>query len=109
MKRRQIRSVIRSGNLEFDSHSRCSENWALSSVRPGLSEYLKIIANVSILPRLVRRLSRDEEGDATMRFILIRKADKDTEAGILPSKEFMTAMLKYNQELAEAGVMLQGE
>ena len=44
-----------------------------------------------------------------MRFMLIRKADKDTEAGALPSEELLTAMLKYNEELVRAGVMLQGE
>jgi hypothetical protein len=44
-----------------------------------------------------------------MRFMLIRKADKETEAGILPSAEFMAAMMKYNEELAKAGVLLQGE
>ena len=41
--------------------------------------------------------------------MLIRKADEDTEAGVLPSAAFMTAMLKYNEELVRAGVMLQGE
>ena len=44
-----------------------------------------------------------------MRFMLIRKADKDTEAGVMPSEELLTAMLKYNEELVKAGVMLQGE
>ena len=43
-----------------------------------------------------------------MRFMLIRKADKDTEAGIIPSAEFMDAMQKYNQEMARAGVFLDG-
>ena len=44
-----------------------------------------------------------------MRFMIIRKADKDTEAGVLPSKELLEAMLKYNEELVNAGVMLAGE
>ena len=44
-----------------------------------------------------------------MRFMIIRKADKNTEAGVLPSQELLTAMMKYNQELVKAGVMLQGE
>jgi hypothetical protein len=44
-----------------------------------------------------------------MRFMVIRKADKNTEAGALPSQELLTAMLKYNEELAKAGVLLQGE
>jgi hypothetical protein len=41
--------------------------------------------------------------------MLIRKADKDTEAGVLPSEELLGAMMKYNEEMVKAGVMLQGE
>lgn len=44
-----------------------------------------------------------------MRFMIIRKADKDTEAEVLPSQELLAAMLKYNEEMAKAGVFLQGE
>jgi hypothetical protein len=44
-----------------------------------------------------------------MRFMLIVKADKDSEAGILPSQELLTEMGKYNEELVKAGVMLAGE
>ena len=44
-----------------------------------------------------------------MRFMLMRKADAETEAGILPSEELLAAMQKYNEELAKAGVLLQGE
>jgi len=44
-----------------------------------------------------------------MRFMIIRKADKNTEAGVLPSQELLAAMLKYNEELVKAGIMLQGE
>jgi hypothetical protein len=44
-----------------------------------------------------------------MRFMVIVKANKDSEAGILPSKEILTAMGKFNQELVKAGVMLAGE
>ena len=44
-----------------------------------------------------------------MRFMLIRKADKKTEAGVLPSEELIAAMMKYNEEMAKAGVLLQGE
>jgi hypothetical protein len=43
-----------------------------------------------------------------MRFMIIRKADKDTEAGTLPSPELLNAMLKYNEEMAKAGVFLDG-
>ncbi len=44
-----------------------------------------------------------------MRFMVIVKADKNSEAGSLPSKQMLTDMGKYNQELANAGVMLAGE
>jgi len=37
------------------------------------------------------------------------KADKNTEAGVMPSEELLTAMGKYNEELVKAGVMLAGE
>jgi hypothetical protein len=44
-----------------------------------------------------------------MRFMVLLKADKNTEAGVLPSAELLTAMGKYNEELASAGVLLAGE
>jgi len=44
-----------------------------------------------------------------MRFMIIRKADKDTEAGVMPREELFTAMMKYNEELAQAGVFVTGD
>lgn len=44
-----------------------------------------------------------------MRVMVIVKATKDSEAGVLPSKELLTAMGKYNEELVKAGIMLAGE
>ncbi len=44
-----------------------------------------------------------------MRFIVLIKANKNTEAGVLPSQELLTEMLKFNEELVKAGVMLAGE
>jgi hypothetical protein len=44
-----------------------------------------------------------------MRFMVMVKASKDSEAGIMPSKELLTEMGKYNEELVKAGVMLAGE
>ncbi|MEX0854112.1 MAG: YciI family protein [Bauldia sp.] len=41
-----------------------------------------------------------------MRFMVIVKATKDSEAGALPSEELLAAMAKYNEELVKAGVML---
>ncbi len=44
-----------------------------------------------------------------MRFMVIVKADKNSEAGVMPSQEILTAMGKFNEELVKAGVMLAGE
>jgi hypothetical protein len=44
-----------------------------------------------------------------MRFMVLVKADKDSEAGIMPSEELLAAMGKYNEELVNAGVMLAGD
>ncbi|MGH9543875.1 MAG: YciI family protein [Terriglobales bacterium] len=44
-----------------------------------------------------------------MRFMVIVKADKNSEAGVMPNKEILAAMGKYNEQLVKAGVMLAGE
>jgi hypothetical protein len=44
-----------------------------------------------------------------MRFMIIVKASKDSEAGVLPDQQLLTEMGKYNEELVKAGVMLAGE
>jgi len=44
-----------------------------------------------------------------MRFMVLIKADKDSEAGVLPNEQLLTAMGKFNEELVNAGVMLAGE
>ncbi len=44
-----------------------------------------------------------------MRFMILRLADKDTEAAVMPSEELLTAMGKYMEDLAKAGVLLGGE
>jgi hypothetical protein len=41
-----------------------------------------------------------------MRFMMIVKASKDSEAGVMPSEQLLAAMAKYNEELAKAGVLL---
>jgi hypothetical protein len=41
--------------------------------------------------------------------MVLIKADKDTEAGVMPSEQLLAEMLKYNEELVKAGVMLAGE
>lgn len=44
-----------------------------------------------------------------MRFMIIVKATKDSEAGVMPSEKLLTEMGKFNEELVKAGVMLVGE
>jgi len=44
-----------------------------------------------------------------MRFMVLVKADKNSEAGVLPDEKLLTAMGKFNEELAKAGVILAGE
>jgi hypothetical protein len=49
------------------------------------------------------------KGERAMRFMVIVKASKESEAGILPDEKILTAMGKYNEELMKAGVLLAGE
>src|SRR6266480_1941672 len=67
---------------------------------------------------LVRRYSRARiqprskphlKGDTTMRCLVIVKANKESEAGVMPSQKLLEAMGKYNEELAKAGIMLAAE
>ncbi len=44
-----------------------------------------------------------------MKFMIMVKATKSSEAGVMPSKELLTAMGKFNEELVKAGVLLAGE
>ncbi len=44
-----------------------------------------------------------------MRYMMLVKADQDSEAGVLPSKEIIAAMGQYNEELVKAGVLLAAE
>src|SRR5687768_9835760 len=73
---------------------------------------------VSVVGSLVRRTvepdssGRDgpdgsaSEGDATMRFMIIVKANKNSEAGILPEEKLMAAMASYHENLVKAGALL---
>ena len=44
-----------------------------------------------------------------MRFMILLKANQDTEAGVMPNEGLLAAMGKYNEELVKAGVLLAGE
>src|SRR5438094_478013 len=67
--------------------------------------------------RLVRRIRRarrearieTRRRSTTMRFMVMVKATKESEAGVLPSEQLLADMGRYNEELAKAGVMLAGE
>jgi hypothetical protein len=43
-----------------------------------------------------------------MRFMVIVKATKESEAGVMPSEEMLSAMAKFNEEMVKAGIMLDG-
>jgi len=44
-----------------------------------------------------------------MRFMIIRKADAETEAGVMPGEQLLADMMKYNEAMVKAGVMTAGE
>jgi hypothetical protein len=44
-----------------------------------------------------------------MRFMILIKATKDSEAGVMPSQQLLTEMGRFNEELAKAGIMLAGD
>lgn len=44
-----------------------------------------------------------------MRFMILVKADRNSEAGVLPDEKLLTDMTKYNEELVKAGVLIAGE
>jgi hypothetical protein len=66
-------------------------------------------------PQLVRPSSSElvrpqwSKGDKTMRVMVLVKATKESEAGIMPSTELLAAMGKYNEELVNAGILQAGE
>jgi hypothetical protein len=52
---------------------------------------------------------QNQKGTIAMRFMIIVKATKDSEAGVMPGEQLLTAMGKFNEELMKAGVMLAGD
>src|SRR5205814_649237 len=84
----------------------CSEKW------PGVSIPTSLVRREGEGPRRPGRVRPGPgapEGDAAMRFMLIVKATKESEAGIPPTKELITAMGAFNEEMVKAGIMLAGE
>jgi hypothetical protein len=56
-----------------------------------------------------RNEARQIQRRQAMRFMVLVKACKDSEAGVLPRKEILTAMGKFNEELVKAGIMFAAE
>jgi hypothetical protein len=54
-------------------------------------------------------LQQKQKGEMPMRFMIIVKATKDSEAGVMPSEQLLTEMGKFNEELMKAGIMLAGD
>jgi hypothetical protein len=54
-------------------------------------------------------MSSGERRITTMRFMVMVKANEDSEAGVMPSQELLTAMTQYNEELVKAGVLLAAD
>src|SRR5262245_10448225 len=55
-----------------------------------------------------RRAQREDTKEIAMRFMLIVKATKDSEAGVMPGEHLLAEMGKFNEEMVKAGVMLDG-
>jgi hypothetical protein len=56
----------------------------------------------------VQAFDIEPEGDTTMRFLMMVKANKDSEAGVMPDEKLIAAMTAYNEALVKAGVLLDG-
>src|SRR5512145_337363 len=52
--------------------------------------------------------TREKGSKATMRFLMIVKASKESEAGVMPTEQELADMAKYNEQLVKAGAMLDG-
>ena len=59
--------------------------------------------------RLRPDTTQSQRKDTTMKVMVIVKATKNTEAGVMPSEKLLAEMGKYNEELVKAGIMLAGE
>jgi hypothetical protein len=55
------------------------------------------------------RRSKIDKGEITMRFMILRKADRDTEAGVMPTTKLLAAMGQYMEAMAKAGVLVSGD
>src|SRR5712671_2286480 len=68
--------------------------------------------NIFILLSICLRATRLTDvatKETTMRFMILIKANKDSEAGVMPSQQLLAEMGKFNEELVKAGIMLGGD
>jgi hypothetical protein len=78
------------------------------------SRFAKVVGDVEIEVGQVKEpwdlgLCPKPEGDVTMRFLVMHKADKDSEAGVPPTPELMAEMEKLTEEMVKAGVFLSAD
>jgi len=97
---------------EADSHDSLSfpaPQWLgdSSEKKSRICRFCSLWFDVTVEPGLIR-LRTEPKGETTMRFMVIVKATKDSEAGKMPSEELLSAMAKFNEEMVKAGVMLDG-
>lgn len=69
----------------------------------------RFLTNEVAALRTESRIDNSYKGHTTMKFLILVKATKDSEAGVMPSEQLMTEMGKFNEELMKAGIMLGGE
>jgi hypothetical protein len=72
--------------------------------------YFAVVGSTSKQSQWATALARYPlRGGKTMRFMVMIKASQESEAGVMPSEELLTAMGQYNEELVQAGVLQAGE
>jgi hypothetical protein len=72
-------------------------------------DFTKIVRQNTREQKTVARRSAPKKRRIGMRFMIIVKATKESEAGVMPSEKLLADMGKFNEELVNAGVMLAGE
>jgi len=78
--------------------------------QPGfpISEFFAVTSNFTLLARRTDRM-RHNAKERVMRFAILVKASKESEAGVLPSSELLAEMGKFNEQLAKDGILLAGD
>jgi hypothetical protein len=100
---------------------RFSNGWNCGVSSPARGVLKRASARVSIARQLVRRHAEGrrwrscstehplDAKEATMRVMVIIKATKNSEAGVMPSEQLLREMGTFNEELVKAGIMLAGD